>query len=139
MDFRLYKEFFGALGNPTRFRIVQLLWERPHHVGEIAERLGYEQSRVSHNLACLLHCGFVEWGWEGKNKVYRLHPEIAPSLSAMDCHLARYAPQLDSCQVLGQESRGVAPVVLLAAGRSGNTANSRIRRLRTKTRIARKE
>jgi hypothetical protein len=33
-----------------------------------------EQSRGSQNLGCLLNCGFVQWEWQGKNKVYRLHP-----------------------------------------------------------------
>src|SRR2546427_574383 len=63
LEFRLYKEFFRALGNATRFRIVQLLREGPCHVGEIAECLKLEQSRVSHSLACLLNCGFVVWNW----------------------------------------------------------------------------
>ncbi len=72
LEARLYREFFRALSNQTRFSIVQLLRERPHYVNEMAERLGIEQSRISHNLACLLNCGFVEWDWNGKNKVYRL-------------------------------------------------------------------
>ncbi len=120
MEFRLYKEFFRALGNPTRFRIVQLLRAGPHSVGQIAQSLGYEQSRVSHSLACLLHCGFLMWKWEGKNKIYRLDPELAPILTAMDRHLARYATQLDTCQVLGQEGREVPPVVLVAHVRGRN-------------------
>ncbi len=127
MEFRLYKEFFRALGNPTRFRIVQLLRAGPHSVGRIAQSLGYEQSRVSHSLACLFHCGFVLWKWEGKNKIYRLHPELAPILTAMDRHLAPYATQLDTCQMLGEERREMAPVVLVARGRRRN-ARLRLRR-----------
>ncbi len=76
MGFRLYKEFFRAMGNPPRFRIVQVLREGPRSVGQIAQSLGYEQSRVSHSLACLLHCGFLIWTWQGKNKIYRLRPEL---------------------------------------------------------------
>lgn len=108
---RPYKEFFRALGNPARFRIVQLLRRGPHHVGQIAEQLGFEQSRVSHNLACLLHCGFVLWNWAGKNKIYRLNPELAPVLAGIEKHLAHYATALDSCRILESES---APVVVLA-------------------------
>src|SRR5215469_2450941 len=103
LHFRLYREFFRALGNQTRFAIVQLLRDRPHYVNEIVERLNVEQSRVSHNLACLLNCGFVEWEWQGKNKVYRLNSDLLPILSGIEKHLARYAPALDSCQVLERE------------------------------------
>jgi len=102
---RLYREFFRALANETRFSLVRLLRERPHHVGELAERLGYEQSRVSHNLACLLNCGFVSWEWKGKNKVYRLNPDLFPVLSGIDRHLDHYAPALKRCAVLDAESK----------------------------------
>jgi len=104
---RLYREFFRALANPTRFAIVQLLRAEPHNVGQIGEELGLEQSRVSHNLACLLHCGFVEWEWSGKNKVYRLNPDLGPILTGIEKHLHRYAPALETCGVLNAESRVV--------------------------------
>ncbi len=110
MEFRLYREFFRALSNRTRFAIVQLLRQRPHYVGEMVEELGFEQSRVSHNLGCLLNCGFVQWEWQGKNKVYRLHPDLLPILNAIDKHLARYAPALESCHVLETEDK---PVVIV--------------------------
>lgn len=103
----LYREFFRALANPTRFAIVQLLRAEPHNVGQIGEKLGLEQSRVSHNLACLLNCGFVEWEWSGKNKVYRLNPDLGPILTGIEKHLHRYAPALETCGVLNAESRVV--------------------------------
>ena len=100
---RLYREFFRALANPTRFAIVQLLRAEPHNVGQIGEKLGLEQSRVSHNLACLLNCGFVEWEWNSKNKVYRLKPDLRPILTGIEKHLHRYAPALETCGVLSVE------------------------------------
>lgn len=109
--FRLYREFFRALANPTRFAIVQRLRTRPHNVGQIAETLGFEQSRVSHNLACLLNCGFVLWDWKGKNKIYRLNPEVAQVLAGIEKHLARYAPALDGCRVLDAESQPLVVAV----------------------------
>lgn len=121
-QWRLYREFFRALANHTRFRIVQLLRQAPRHVGEIADRLELEQSRVSHNLACLLNCGFVLWEWQGKNKVYRLNPEVGFVLGGIEKHLARYAPALDSCQILEQES---GPVVIVP--RAGVARRSRRR------------
>ena len=110
LEFRLYREFFRALANQTRFAIVQLLRDKPHYVGQIVDELGIEQSRVSHNLGCLLNCGFVQWEWRGKNKVYRLHPDLQPILNAIDKHLVRYAPALASCQVLEGEAK---PVVIV--------------------------
>lgn len=101
---RLYREFFRALANPTRFAIVQLLRTAPHNVSQIVAKLSLEQSRVSHNLACLLNCGFVQWEWSGKNKVYRLNPDLGPILIGIEKHLHRYAPALETCGVLKTES-----------------------------------
>ncbi len=117
MNFRPYREFFRALSNQTRFAIVQLLRKKPHYVNEMVERLGVEQSRISHNLACLQNCGFVEWEWNGKNKVYRLNPDLLPVLSGIETHLLKYAPKLESCQMLERESK---PIVVIANANSGN-------------------
>lgn len=122
---RLYKEFFRALSNPTRFAIVQLLRERPHYVGEMADELEFDQSRISHNLGCLLNCGFVQWEWQGKNKVYRLHPDLPPILNAIDKHLARYAPALASCAVLDGEAQACVEV---RPGRAGAARGHRRQR-----------
>ena len=130
MHYRLYREFFRALSSSTRFAIVQLLRQRPHYVGEIVEELRFEQSRVSHNLGCLLTCGFVQWQWQGKNKVYRLHPDLLPVLNAIDKHIAKYAPALESCGVLEKESE---PVVLIA--RPGETVRAQQRRRRPRVRL----
>jgi DNA-binding transcriptional ArsR family regulator len=112
LEARLYREFFRALSNQTRFSIVQLLREKPHYVNEMVEKLGIEQSRISHNLACLLNCGFVEWEWTGKNKVYRLNSDLQPILTGIEKHLVKYAPALDSCKTLESESK---PVVVIAS------------------------
>ena len=125
MEFDLYREFFRALSNQARFSIVQLLRERPHYVNELVEKLSIEQSRVSHNLACLLNCGFVEWEWNGKNKVYRLNPDLNPVLTGIEKHLVKYAPALDTCKTLASESK---PVVFMA--RSSEPRQSRQRQRR---------
>jgi DNA-binding transcriptional ArsR family regulator len=124
---RLYREFFRALANPARFAIVQLLRAEPYNVGQIGEKLGLEQSRVSHSLACLLNCGFVEWEWSGKNKVYRLNPDLGPVLTGIEKHLHRYAPALETCGVLNAESGLV---------RRESQAASRPRRAKRLMRIA---
>ncbi|HKR85305.1 MAG TPA: helix-turn-helix domain-containing protein [Terriglobales bacterium] len=85
---------------------------KPHYVNEIAEKLRIEQSRVSHNLACLLNCGFVEWEWRGKSKVYRINSNLQPVLAGIEKHLANYAPALKRCKTLKSESM---PVVVIAS------------------------
>lgn len=127
LEARLYREFFRALSNQTRFSIVQLLRERPHYVNEMVEKLGIEQSRVSHNLACLLNCGFVEWEWNSKNKVYRLNSDLQPILAGIEKHLAKYAPALDSCKTLESESR---PVVVIAKAKELGPGSRAIQRKR---------
>jgi len=118
VDIGHYREFFRALSNQTRFSIVQLLRSKPHYVKEIAEKLRIEQSRVSHNLACLLNCGFVEWEWRGKNKVYRINSSVQPVLAGIEKHLANYAPALNRCKVLKNESMAV--VVIASATQVGS-------------------
>lgn len=122
---RLYREFFRALSNQTRFSIVQLLRNKPHYVNEMAQKLGIEQSRISHNLACLLNCGFVEWEWNGKNKVYRLNSDLHPILTGIDKHLVKYAPALETCQALESESKSL--IMAAKANDPGVRTRSRTR------------
>ena len=125
---RLHREFFRALANPARFRMVRLLLDGPRHVGQMAAELGLEQSRVSHNLACLLHCGFVLWNWQGKNKLYRLNPALVPVLAGIEKHLARYAAALKSCGVLEKESKPIALTTRPALPRRRTGARALARR-----------
>lgn len=104
-----YKLFFKAFSNKTRFEIIKLLRKGPQCVTEISQELGFEQSRVSHNLKCLEACGFVNVKWEGKNKIYSLDKEhILPILDNIDRHIKRYEKRLKSCGVLkGKSSCGI--------------------------------
>jgi len=96
-----YKLFFKALANRTRFEIVELLRTGAKTVGEISERLGYEQSRISHNLKCLEDCGFVTIQQNGKNRVYSLEPTtILPILALIDEHITRYHDHIEKCGII---------------------------------------
>ena len=56
----LVAKYFRGLGDPTRVRILELLRDaRELTVGELVERLGLPQPKVSSHLACLRWCGFV--------------------------------------------------------------------------------
>ena len=56
----LVAKYFRGLGDPTRLRILQFLREEGElSVGELVERLGEPQPKVSNHLACLRWCGFI--------------------------------------------------------------------------------
>ena len=57
----LVAKYFRGFGEPTRVRILELLrFEDELSVGELVERLGEPQPKVSNHLACLRWCGFIE-------------------------------------------------------------------------------
>jgi DNA-binding transcriptional ArsR family regulator len=57
----LVAKYFRGLGDPIRLRILELLRaEGELTVGQLVERLGIAQPKVSNHLACLRWCGFIE-------------------------------------------------------------------------------
>jgi len=63
-----------ALGDPSRFAIVQSLAERPQAVGELAEELPISRQAVSQHLRVLKDAGLVADQAVGTRRVYRLNP-----------------------------------------------------------------
>jgi DNA-binding transcriptional ArsR family regulator len=72
----------GALAEPNRLNIVELLREGPLTVGEIAERLGLRQPQASKHLKVLSENGIVEVKAEANRRIYRLRPEPFQALDA---------------------------------------------------------
>ncbi|MFQ5951338.1 MAG: ArsR/SmtB family transcription factor [Candidatus Geothermarchaeales archaeon] len=102
-DLRLHRLFLRALSNETRLRILDLLRTGTRNVSQISEDLGYEQSRVSHNLRCLLTCGFVEMKQVGRARVYALTPTTTlPLLDLIARHVVEYGGRLRGCETLTQ-------------------------------------
>ena len=96
-----YKLFFKAFSNNTRFEIIKLLKKGPKSVKEICKKLGFEQSRVSHNLKCLEDCGFVIVKRDGKQRIYELDKKhIIPILKNMEEHIKGYNKRLKSCGII---------------------------------------
>ena len=57
----LVAKYFRGLGDPIRLRILELLRDEGElSVGELVDRLGEPQPKVSNHLACLRWCGFIE-------------------------------------------------------------------------------
>lgn len=63
-----------ALGEPRRLEILQLLRDRPHAVGEIAEAVDVSQQAVSQHLAVLESAGLVQAHKEGTRRIYAVRP-----------------------------------------------------------------
>jgi DNA-binding transcriptional ArsR family regulator len=57
----LVAKYFRGLGDPIRLRILELLrTDGELTVGQLVERLGIAQPKVSNHLACLRWCGFID-------------------------------------------------------------------------------
>lgn len=64
----------GALGDPTRRAIFELLTTRPTAVGELAERLPVSRPAVSQHLKVLKEAGLVVDDAVGTRRLYRVNP-----------------------------------------------------------------
>lgn len=63
---------FAALGDPTRFRILEALLAGDLCVCDLAAVVGVSQSAVSHQLRLLRDRGLVAFTRDGQRAVYRL-------------------------------------------------------------------
>ncbi|MBN9631326.1 MAG: winged helix-turn-helix transcriptional regulator [Actinobacteria bacterium] len=66
---------FGALANPTRRDILDLLLAGESTTGEIAARFSMSRPSVSEHLQALRHAGLVVERTAGRNVYYALAPE----------------------------------------------------------------
>ncbi|MDE1855299.1 MAG: winged helix-turn-helix transcriptional regulator [Candidatus Micrarchaeota archaeon] len=94
------KLFFTALGNDYRYRILTLLMKKPMSVNALAEKLGIEQSNLSHHLKCLLDCRFVEADVKGRTRIYRLSPATKELVGSTKKYINYYGGYLKKCGML---------------------------------------
>ena len=79
------EEFFGALADPTRRRVIELLGDRAHRAGELAAAAGTSAPVMSRHLRILLEAGFVadeRVPDDARLRVFRLRPEPVAALQA---------------------------------------------------------
>jgi len=93
-------EYFRALSEPLRLKILNTLGDRPHNVGELTELLECSQANVSKHLATLTRLGFVERTAQGTNAYYRIADPRVHQLCELVCGqmAQRFASQ---AQLLG--------------------------------------
>jgi DNA-binding transcriptional ArsR family regulator len=70
-----YEEILGALGDPTRRRILELLRIGPRAVGELALELPVSRPAVSQHLRVLADAELVEAQAAGTRRLYSVRPE----------------------------------------------------------------
>lgn len=74
-------EFFKALADANRLKIVGLLAQQPHTVEELAALLGLGASTTSHHLARLAQAGLVSARAEGHYYFYHLQTDALQSMA----------------------------------------------------------
>ncbi|WP_409426548.1 ArsR/SmtB family transcription factor [Mycobacterium sp. SMC-11] len=76
-------EFFKTLGHPARIRILELLSERDHTVGELLPEIGLEASNLSQQLGVLRRAGVVTAAKDGNAVVYSIASPVIAELLAV--------------------------------------------------------
>jgi ArsR family transcriptional regulator, cadmium/lead-responsive transcriptional repressor len=96
----LVAKYFRVLSDPTRVRVLKLLDECGElSVGELVERLGESQPKVSNHLACLRWCGFVERERHHPHVFYRVADDrVLKVLELARALLADNAEHVASCR-----------------------------------------
>ncbi len=95
----LVAKYFRGLGDPTRLRILERLRaEGELSVGQLVERLGLAQPKVSNHLACLRWCGFIEARREHRTVLNRIADErVLKVLDLAQSLLADNAEHVAAC------------------------------------------
>jgi protein-tyrosine-phosphatase/DNA-binding transcriptional ArsR family regulator len=110
-----------ALGDPLRWRIVELLSTEQLCVAHLAEELQTAQPLVSHHLKVLREAGLIEPDRYRYWTYYRLRPGVLARLAAALGVLARSAPSGTACRRL-IPGTGPAPSTPAALPRQGGLA-----------------
>ncbi|HEY4024071.1 MAG TPA: metalloregulator ArsR/SmtB family transcription factor [Pseudonocardiaceae bacterium] len=72
----------GALGDPTRRAIFELLTTRPAAVGELAAQLPVSRPAVSQHLKVLKEAGLVRDSAVGTRRLYQVDPDGVAAMRA---------------------------------------------------------
>lgn len=92
-------DYFRALSEPLRLKILNALRDKACNVGELTDLLECSQANVSKHLATLTRYGFVERTAQGTNAFYRISDPRVYQLCDLVCgqmaqHFANQAQML---------------------------------------------
>jgi DNA-binding transcriptional ArsR family regulator len=89
-------ELFGALADPTRRRIVELLGTRPLRPGELTAAVGTSSPAMSRHLRVLLTAGLVtdeRDAADARARVFQLQEHWDAQLESFRAHVERKAQE----------------------------------------------
>jgi DNA-binding transcriptional ArsR family regulator len=103
----LVAKYFRGLGDPSRLRILELLRrEEELSVGQLVDRLGLAQPKVSNHLACLRWCGFIEARRDRRTVYNRIaDTRVVAMLDLAKSLLADNAEHVAACCRIGEPNR----------------------------------
>ncbi len=78
-------QYFQALAEPTRLQILNLLREREHNVGELAQRCGFTSANISRHMSVLAKQGLVSRENRGTSVYYRIADDSVYALCDLVC------------------------------------------------------
>jgi uncharacterized protein YndB with AHSA1/START domain/DNA-binding transcriptional ArsR family regulator len=101
----------AAVGEPTRFRIVELLATRAHTIGELGAALGALQPQATRHIQALEAAGVVTVHRLGRRRVARLNRETLAALAGYFGSLSEAEPDDADLEVYAraiskEEARG---------------------------------
>lgn len=76
-----FVEFFKALADKNRLKIIGLLAVQPYNVEQMASLLNLTPSTVSHHLSYLAHIGLVSARAEGYYSIYQLETKALEDMA----------------------------------------------------------
>lgn len=76
-------EVLKALSDPTRRRIIELLRQRPHNAGEIADHFAISKPSISHHLNQLKDADLIYGERDGTTITYHLNLSVLEDLLAV--------------------------------------------------------
>ena len=98
--------FFDAFANKNRFDILMQLRNEELCAGDLQQKLGIEQTNLSHDLKCLLNCKFVSVKKDGRKRIYRINSEAKEIVDEIAKHVKNYEMYLKKCGILREEENG---------------------------------
>lgn len=81
LKFKNVKEQLKALGDSTRFNIINLLNDKPYYLKELADALKLTSPTISHHMDELLQAGLVKITSEGRRIYYSLNFDSMKKIS----------------------------------------------------------
>lgn len=103
-------EYFRALSEPLRLKILNALRDKARNVGDLTQLLDCSQANVSKHLATLTRYGFVERTAQGTNAFYKIADPRVYQLCDLVCgqmaqHFANQAQLLGAPPAASRQRR----------------------------------